>query len=124
MRVKLSTMPTTDETGDATRRTWLASERTWLAWVRTGFTSTAVAVGIGRIVPELSDVTRWPFAVVGMGYAALGIALLVYGLVRRREVEAAIARGEYAPAGDLALIAFVTFAAVLGIASGALILVS
>ena len=113
-----------DETGDATRRTWLASERTWLAWVRTGFTATAVAVGIGRIVPELSDVTRRPFAVVGLGYGLLGVALVVYGLVRRREVEAAIARGEYASAGDKAFIAFVTFAAVLGIASGALILVS
>lgn len=117
-------MATKDELGDATRRTWLASERTWLAWVRTGFTATAVAVGIGRIVPELSDVTRWPFAVVGLGYALLGIGLVVYGLVRRREVEAAIARGEYAPAGELALLVFVIVTAVLGIASGALILVS
>jgi putative membrane protein len=117
-------VPTSDETSDATRRTWLASERTWLAWVRTGFTATAVAVGIGRIVPELSDVTRWPFAVVGLGYGILGVGIVVYGLVRRREVEAALARGEYAPAGETALLVFVTFAAVLGIASGALILVS
>src|SRR3954447_22344561 len=124
MRVKLSTMPTTDELGDATRRTWLASERTWLAWVRTGFTATAVAVGIGRIVPEISHVARLPYAIVGVGYALLGVALVVYGHVRRHEVDTAIARGEYAAPDDRALIAFVGVGAVLGIASGALILVS
>jgi putative membrane protein len=87
----------TDQTGDATRRTWLAAERTWLAWVRTGLTSTAVAVGVGQVVPGLTDVTRWPYTVLGVGYALLGVLLVVFGQQRRREVEAAVGRGDYHP---------------------------
>jgi uncharacterized membrane protein YidH (DUF202 family) len=115
-------MATPDETGDATRRTWLASERTWLAWARTGFTATAVSIGIGRIAPELGNVTRWPYAVIGFGYAMLGVALVIYGLRRRGDVEAAIQRGEYAPPHDSAMAAFVAVATVLGVASGVVIL--
>jgi uncharacterized membrane protein YidH (DUF202 family) len=117
-------MPSQDELGDATRRTWLASERTWLAWIRTGFTATAVSVGIGRIAPAVSNVTRWPYAVIGIGYALLGVALVVYGLVRRNDVEAAIRRGEYARTDDLALYCFIGFAAVLGLLTGVVVVVS
>ena len=116
-------MPTQDEIGDATRRTWLASERTWLAWVRTGFTATAVSVGIGRIAPAVSDVARWPYAVIGIGYAILGVILVVYALVRRYEVDAAIRRGEYAPPDDVAMFVFVGLAAVLGLLTGVVVLV-
>ena len=42
-----------DEDGDASRRTWLAAERTVLAWLRTGLTATAVALGVGKVVPDL-----------------------------------------------------------------------
>jgi putative membrane protein len=70
----------------ADRRTSLAVERTELAWWRTGLTALAVAIGIRRVVPELSDtVTRWPYAVVGVGFAAYGIALFVRGTLRARE---------------------------------------
>ena len=39
---------------DAIRRTRLAAERTELAWWRTALTSIAVAIAVGRVVPELS----------------------------------------------------------------------
>src|SRR4249920_3427477 len=42
------------EAVDATRRTHLANERTQLAWWRTGLTALAVALGVGRVVPELA----------------------------------------------------------------------
>ncbi len=72
----------------ADRRTSLAVERTELAWWRTGLTALAVAIGIGRVVPELSDtVTRWPYALVGVAFAAYGIALFVRGTRRARERE-------------------------------------
>jgi putative membrane protein len=46
---------------DASRRTYLAGERTQLAWWRTGLTALAVALGVGRVVPELSkSAARWP----------------------------------------------------------------
>ncbi|MFL5886000.1 MAG: YidH family protein [Thermoleophilaceae bacterium] len=112
-----------DETGDATRRTFLASERTWLAWVRTGLASSAVSIGIGRIAPAVSDVARWPYAVIGIGYGLLGVALVIYGLVRRRQVEDAIRRDEYAPPDDAALLSFVGVAGLLGVGTAVLVLV-
>src|SRR4051812_6389725 len=76
-----------DEDGDATRRTWLAGERTVLAWLRTGLTATAVALAVGKVVPDLrSGGTSWPFVVLGAGYALLGVLIVIYGLRRGRGV--------------------------------------
>jgi putative membrane protein len=82
---------------DATRRTRLANERTYLAWFRTGLTTLAVAVGIGRIAPEVSHAKKWPYEVAGAGFAVLGIAFILVGYVRTRAVEEALDRGEFAP---------------------------
>src|SRR3954451_8456442 len=83
-----------DEDGDATRRTWLAGERTVLAWLRTGLTATAVALAVGKVVPDLrSGGTSWPFVVLGAGYALLGVLIVIYGLRRGREVDRAIRAG-------------------------------
>jgi putative membrane protein len=84
-----------DEAGDATRRTRLANERTYLAWWRTGLTAFAVSLGAGKLVPALTDETRWPYVVVGVGFALLGVAFVAYGFRRQRLVERAVARGEY-----------------------------
>jgi putative membrane protein len=84
-----------DEAGDATRRTRLANERTYLAWWRTGLTAFAVSLGAGKLVPALTDETRWPYVVVGVGFALLGIVFTAYGFTRQRLVERAVARGEY-----------------------------
>src|SRR2546423_3614206 len=86
------------ETWDALRRTRLANERTYLAWWRTSLTSFAVALGAGKIVPDLTNSPRWPYALDGAGFAVLGILLLAYGLRRQRAVEQAVDRGEVAPA--------------------------
>ena len=80
---------------DAVRRTRLAAERTELAWWRTALTSIAVAVGVGRVVPELSGTTtEWPYVVVGIGWALYSVALFSYGSIRSRRVERAVDRGE------------------------------
>lgn len=86
-----------DQDGDATRRTWLASERTVLAWLRTGLTATAVALGVGKLLPDLrgENGARWPFVVLGAGYAILGIVIVVYGFYRGREVDRAIREGRW-----------------------------
>jgi putative membrane protein len=108
----------TDETHDATRRTWLANERTWLAWVRTGLTATAVALALGKVVPELARAhTRWPYVAIGVGYAVLGVALTLYGFQRRREVDRAIASGSYEPPRSWAIGVFALAAFVLGTAT-------
>ena len=88
------------ETGDATRRTLLATERTYLAWWRTGLTAFAVALAAAKIIPELADVTRWPYAILGVGFAMLGILCVGYGERRRREVERAVREGRYVPTHD------------------------
>ena len=79
---------------DAIRRTRLAAERTELAWWRTALTSIAVAIAVGRVVPELSGTsTEWPYLVVGVGWALYSVALFSYGSIRSRRVEAAVAEG-------------------------------
>jgi putative membrane protein len=92
-----------DQDGDATRRTWLASERTVLAWLRTGLTATAVALGVGKVIPDLSDGSSWPFVVLGAGYAVLGVVIVLYGLRRGREVDRAIRAGEWLSLDDRAM---------------------
>ena len=111
-----------DETGDATIRTWLANERTWLAWVRTGLTATAVAFAVGKLVPELAHSRhRWPYEVLGFGYALLGAALVLYGFWRRREVDEAVQAGRYGSPHPRAMAVFAIVATVLGAGSAALI---
>jgi putative membrane protein len=101
-----------DDAGDATRRTWLANERTYLAWWRTGLTAFAVSLGAGEVVPALTDASRWPYVAVGIGFAALGVLFIAYGFRRVREVEAAIARGEFVRP-DERLMGFLAAAGVL-----------
>jgi putative membrane protein len=97
---------------DATRRTQLANERTYLAWWRTGLTCLAVAFGTGRIVPALGQHSRWPYAVLGAGFAVLGVAFMALGARRQREVREAIARGEFA-AVDERVLSWLTAAGIL-----------
>jgi inner membrane protein YidH len=109
---------------DATRRTWLANERTWLAWLRTGLGALAVALAVGKVVPNLADTShRWPYEVVGVGYALLGIALVAYGARRRQDVDEAVARGSYSAADARAIAAFVWGTVVLGVATAVLVII-
>lgn len=85
--------PPEPSNGDPTRRTWLALERTELAWWRTGLTAIAVGIGVGRVVPDLGSSPDWPFAVVGVGYALYGVALIVYGSQRERHYARELERG-------------------------------
>jgi uncharacterized membrane protein YidH (DUF202 family) len=87
-----------DEAGDATRRTHLANERTSMAWWRTGLTSVAVGLGIGKIIPDIGTTEhRWPYAAVGFAYALIGVVLMAYGTWRHHTVDEAIMRGAFVP---------------------------
>jgi putative membrane protein len=99
---------------DATRRTRLANERTYLAWWRTGLTALAVCVGVGRLVPELSGGTKWPYEVVGAGFGTLGLAFIWLGFARARAVEDALDRGTFAPLGVRLPFALMLAGVVLG----------
>jgi putative membrane protein len=84
------------EVQDAGRRTRLANERTYLAWWRTGLTALAVCVGLGRIVPGVTGVTKWPYQVVGAGYGVVGVLFMVVAHYRMRSVERAVDAGGFA----------------------------
>jgi putative membrane protein len=105
-----------DEAGDATRRTRLANERTYRAWWRTGLTAFAVSLGAGKLVPALTDETRWPYVVVGVGFALLGVAFVAYGHRRQRLVERAVARGQYVRPDERLLTALTAIGILLGLA--------
>jgi putative membrane protein len=102
---------------DATRRTRLANERTYLAWWRTGLTSLAVCVGVGRLVPSVSNATHWPYEALGVAYGILGIAFIAAGYLRTRDVEAALDRGSFAPLADRLTSALTAAGVVLGAAT-------
>jgi putative membrane protein len=112
-----------DQDGDATRRTWLAGERTVLAWLRTGLTATAVALAVGKVVPDLREGgTTWPFVVLGAGYGLLGVLIVAYGLHRGREVDRAIRSGRWLTLDDRAMWLIGGLAIALGVlAVGAIV---
>ena len=83
------------EPDDVTRRTWLAAERTWLAWWRTALGAAVAGLGVGRVVPDLVDVERWPFVVLGACYAVVALVFFVAGSRRWRSTEEALQRGEF-----------------------------
>ena len=91
-----SSAPTTSEV-DVWQRTSMAAERTWLAWWRTALTATAGALAVGRFAPELLHVAPWPYALLGCGYAALALGLLLLGARRHRDLERSILDGVHAP---------------------------
>jgi putative membrane protein len=109
---------------DATRRTRLANERTYLAWWRTGLSAFAVSLGAGKIVPALTKEPRWPYTLVGVGFALLGVVLVAYGLMRQRTVDAAISRGEFAPSDARIVLVLAVSAIILGVALTAIVIFS
>jgi inner membrane protein YidH len=84
-----------DETQDAARRTRLANERTYLAWWRTGLTALAVSLAAGKVVPTLANTARWPYAIVGAGYALLGVMCIGYGFRREQRIDQALREGRF-----------------------------
>jgi putative membrane protein len=108
--------------GDPTRRTWLAAERTWLAWWRTALGAAAVAIGVGRVLPDIVHSARWPFTLLGIGYAVLAIAVLLAGAVRQERTAQALRRGSYSEMST-ALVLWLT-AGALVLAVGSLVLIA
>jgi putative membrane protein len=106
---------------DVTRRTWLAAERTWLAWWRTGIAVAAVAIAIGRFLPGVTGGTQWPYRVLGLGYAVLGIAILLIGAARQRSSSRALSRGDYAPLSPPVVMWMTAAAIVLAVATTLLV---
>ena len=84
-----ATVPT-----DEYRRTRLANERTFLAWWRTGLASYAVAIAIGRFLPQVVSGPTWQYATLGVIFALTGSVTTAFGWWRWSEVEASLPGGE------------------------------
>lgn len=99
----------------------LAAERTWLAWFRTGIGVAAAAVGVGGILPKLTDESSWGFVALGAGFAALAVAVFVEGWRRQREIYRALANDENLPTGIDSIAALSVAGGVLAVATLVLI---
>lgn len=111
--------------GDGLRRAQLAAERTYLAWWRTALATVAVAVAIGRILPEVVGADpAWPYVVVGVGWGALAIAIAAYAPVRQVVLRRAIDDGAYAHPHSAALLLMGIAGVVLTAASVLLIVIN
>jgi inner membrane protein YidH len=106
---------------DVTRRTRLAAERTWLAWWRSGIAAATAAVAVGGVVPELVEGGRTAYVVLGGGYAALAVGMLVAGALRRRQVDRALERGEYERVSEQAVLLLTVAAVALALGTLAVI---
>ena len=108
---------------DASRRTYLAEERTLLAWWRSGLAAFAVAVGVGRLLPALLDEDgEGPFVALGVGYALLGLGLVLFGSLRERAQAKALAEGGFAPLSRTLVTALTAYLTLLALATIALVL--
>ncbi len=78
-----------DNTGSVARDQ-LANERTFLSWVRTGLGLVGVGVLLAKWVEEGRTAQLG-----GIGFILWGAVLLVYGIVRYRQVAELLDRGKY-----------------------------
>jgi len=108
----------------APRRTWLAGERTYLAWLRTSLGALGLALAVGRLIPALINAERIPFALLGLGYAALAVLLIVLAAYRWQRVRAALAADRPIPEDAWSLWVLTFAGLVLAAATVALIVVS
>lgn len=104
-----------DSSAGPSRRTVLAAERTWLAWFRTGIGAAAAAVGVGGVLPKLTDQESWAYVALGAGFAALAVGIFIEGWRRQREIYSALDDDVNLPTGIKSI-------AVLSIAGGVLAL--
>jgi uncharacterized membrane protein YidH (DUF202 family) len=109
--------PDRREFGEGSRRTYLAAERTYLSWIRSGLAALAVAIGVGRLIPALLETDRAVFALLGVGYAVLGLGMMLYGGLRQRSVRRAIDRGRYVEVDQTVVLAISSLGVVLAVAT-------
>jgi uncharacterized membrane protein YidH (DUF202 family) len=77
---------------------------------------------VGRLIPALLTSSRTPFALLGVGFAVLGLAFIIYGTTRQRAVERAIDEGTFPSLDTWVVLALGTLMAILAVATIVLVL--
>ena len=80
-----------------------------------------MCVALGKVVPGVSDVTSWPYQVVGAAYGLLGLGFMLVAHVRVRMVERAVDRGDFARLDERLALVLLVVGMVLGRATIALV---
>ncbi len=109
--------PPEPDFAEPTRRTYLALERTVLAWWRTGFAGIAVALAVGRLLPEVAKLPRGPFLALGVGYGVLALAFMVVANVRQRANMRALKEGGFSPLDARVVLGLTVYMVLLGVAT-------
>lgn len=109
------------DSAEATRRTHLALERTLLAWWRSGLAAMAVALAVGRLLPTLLSASASPFAALGVGFALLALAFIVYGSLRHRHVDRGIEGGTFRSVDGWVVVSFTVLLVMLAVSTIVLI---
>ena len=77
------------------------------------------------MVPELADAdARWPYTLLGIGFAVAGLLAIAVGHVRRAAVDEAVRRGEFPPLSRSVALTMSGLGLVVGTATVVLILVA
>jgi hypothetical protein len=74
-------------------------------------------------LPSLDHRARWPYTVLGAGFALLGMGFIAFAFVRQRRVAEAVARGEFEHLDDRLLAVFTVLGMLLGALMLALVLI-
>ena len=82
----------------------------------------AVALGVGRLLPELAPhATRWPYALLGVGFALYGIAMFLLGTRRMGAFDRTTWSTSARSSEDRMLLAFMAAGTILGLGTLAVI---
>jgi hypothetical protein len=74
----------------------------------------AVSVGVGKVVPALT-LERWPYQVLGAGFAIMGLVVTAFGLYRHRAVELAVSKAEDVRLNEKVITGIVSGVVLLGL---------
>ncbi len=79
--------------------------------------------GVGGILPQVDrSATQWPYVALGVGFALYGVALIVLGTLRGRDIDQAVARGEYAEITEATILWLTVIGALLGLGTAVLLI--
>ncbi len=82
-----------------------------------------MAIGVGRVVPDLNGGhTQWPYVVAGVGFALWGILAIGYGSTHQAAVERALEQGRFVHSRGWPLTVLTVSGIALGLLTALLIL--